>query len=115
MPQANGLRKTIGMLDPACPPASWWKDIVGSYAVPLKTCVPRMDKNPDTPESEPELFYDVDVAELTEQQITEIAEIISREFKLELRDVLEGVRGAHGIPVRAQHLTTVIFDGRHFL
>lgn len=107
------LRPTIGSLDPNCKQASWWREVYGSLDMPLKSMIAHQSNVPGT--DEPEHCYYVDLTKLTDGQIDKICEVMAREFNVPIDVVRSGVLGDHGVPVLAKHLTTVSFDGRHFL
>lgn len=109
----NGLRPTVGHLDPASPQAEWWSRITGSLDVPLKAPVPvpaRLEEG-----EEPQLVYLVDVERLPEKQLEAICSVMAAKFGVPIDEVRAGIRGEHGLPIREDQMTTITFDGRLFL
>jgi hypothetical protein len=107
------LRPVVGHLKPDCQEAVWWSLAVGSLEVPLKSPATHLMLEPNA--TKPDRFYDVDIARLTDQQVEILCKIMAAKFDVPIREVRDGMRGEHGLPIRADRLTAVTFDGRHFL
>lgn len=114
----NGRLLPMGSLDPASPSAQWWFTIVGTFDVPLKSPVaelvsPELDDAPD--DGEPQRCYFIDLDRLTPQQIDNICVVMAVKFNVPVDEVRAGIRAEHGLPVMADHISNVIFDGRMLL
>lgn len=106
------LRPTFGSLDPSCEQAAWWSLLYGSLDVPLKSPVPHRALDVD---GEPEEYYMIDIGQLTDMQFERLAKIMSDKFNVPIAEVRAGMRGEHGVPIRAKLVTTVSFDARRIL
>jgi hypothetical protein len=107
-------RPAVGQIDPNCPTASWWLDIYGSLSIPLKSFVPHIASTP-VADPAPKRYYLIDLSRLTKDQIEKIGRVMSSEFNVPLEDVMEGIYGEHGVPVLAEHLTSVDGHPIYFL
>lgn len=110
MPRPTGLHATIGLLDPTCDQAVWWKEIYGSLDIPLKSFVSYRGNAPEG--QEPEEFYDVDLDKLTDDQVEKVCQNIAERFQAPIDDVRAKLGEAHSLPIRAAIITSVAFDAR---
>lgn len=114
MKQTN-LRPTVGHLDPDCEQAGWWKDLTGTLDVPLKSFVPHNSVIEAATGNVAEPFYLVDLTRMPQDQVEELAWFMAMKFRVDIKEVRDGFKGAHGLPIRARLFNSVTFDGRQVL
>lgn len=100
--------KLVGTLDAACAEAQWWLTIVGTLDVPLRSPVPLLACLPEIEEAQQ--VYMIDLDRLTDRQIDSICHIMAAKFDVPLQEVCDGIRKDHGLPIRADRLTTLTFE-----
>jgi hypothetical protein len=105
------LKPTIGHLDPKSDRAEMWLEVYGSLEVPLKSPIAKQGMFPDPIDgSKLHYYYEVDLKQLTPEQLDKAAEIIGRRFGIPAQEIRQDIE-RQGIPVLADDVS-VSFDAR---